>query len=66
MYTAILIMFGVTPLALGSYLALIPYLFLIPILYYRVKDEEIMLCEELEGYKEYMEKTKYRIIPGIW
>ncbi len=66
MYTAVLIMFGMTPLCLGSYWALIPYSLTIPLLVYRIRDEEKLLCEELEGYKEYMEKTKYRILPGIW
>jgi len=66
MYTSILLMFGIMPLALGSYWGLIflPFLFLLLIL--RVQDEEKMLCEELEGYKDYMQRTKYRIIPFIY
>ncbi len=28
--------------------------------------EDRMLLQELPGYKEYAEKTRYRLIPGIW
>lgn len=66
MYTSILLMFGIMPLALGSYWGLIPLPLFILSLALRIKDEEKMLCEELEGYKEYMQTTKYRIIPFIW
>ncbi len=66
MYTSILLMFGILPLALGSYWGLIPLPLFILSLALRIKDEEKMLCEELEGYKDYMQSTKYRIIPFIW
>jgi len=66
MYTSILLMFGILPLALGSYWGLIPLPLFILSLTLRIKDEEKMLCEELEGYKDYMQSTKYRIIPFIW
>jgi len=66
MYTSVLMMFGIMPLALGSYWGLIPLPFLILSIVLRVLDEEKMLCEELEGYKDYMQRTKYRIIPFIW
>jgi protein-S-isoprenylcysteine O-methyltransferase Ste14 len=32
----------------------------------RIKNEEKVLERELEGYKEYKEKVKYRILPFIW
>jgi len=32
----------------------------------RIKGEEKLLEEELEGYKEYKEKVKWRLIPFIW
>lgn len=66
MYTAILLMMGIIPLALGSYWGLIPLPLLILSIVLRIRDEEKMLCEELEGYKDYMQRTKYRIIPFIW
>ncbi|MHA1474501.1 MAG: methyltransferase family protein [Promethearchaeota archaeon] len=66
MYLAVIIMFGITPLALGSYWGLIPFGFIIVLLYFRITDEEQLLKEELEGYEDYMKQTKYRIIPKIW
>jgi protein-S-isoprenylcysteine O-methyltransferase Ste14 len=33
---------------------------------YRLIGKEKLLLEELEGYKEYQQMTKYRLIPGIW
>ena len=32
----------------------------------RIKNEEEVLEKELEGYKEYKNKVKYRMIPFIW
>ncbi|MHA1563455.1 MAG: isoprenylcysteine carboxylmethyltransferase family protein [Promethearchaeota archaeon] len=59
MYLAVIIMFGITPLALGSYWGLIPFGFIIVLLYFRITDEEQLLKEELEGYEDYMKQTKY-------
>jgi protein-S-isoprenylcysteine O-methyltransferase Ste14 len=28
--------------------------------------EDKLLVKELDGYKEYTEQTRYRLIPGIW
>ena len=66
MYSAVIIMFGITPLALGSYWGLIPLSAIFVLLYFRITDEEQLLKEELDGYKEYMKQTKYRIFPKIW
>ena len=52
--------------ALGSYLCVLPMLGLIMYLIHRTNLEEQMLNEELQGYKEYSEKVRYRWIPGIW
>ena len=66
MYSAIFVMFGFTPLALGSYWALLSAFAMMLVVVFRIRDEEEMLIKELDGYAEYMKKTKYRIIPGIW
>lgn len=56
-----------TPLALGSWWALIPFSFMtITALVMRIKDEEKFLKKNLPGYTEYCRKTRYRIIPFIW
>jgi protein-S-isoprenylcysteine O-methyltransferase Ste14 len=66
MYVAVMIMFGFTPLALGSYWAAIPALSLVLVLVARIKSEEKVLVDELAGYREYMKRVKFRLIPGIW
>lgn len=66
MYLGLLLMSLFTPLALGSYWALIPALLCIPSLILRIKSEEEVLSNELSGYKEYCLKTPYRLIPSIW
>ena len=66
MYTATIGMFLAMPILMGSwwaFLAMIPY---IPIIVCRIKDEEILLTEELDGYSEYKQKVKWRLIPYIW
>ena len=66
MYTATIGMFLAMPILMGSWwalLAMIPY---IPIIVCRIKDEEILLTEELDGYSEYKQKVKWRLIPYIW
>ncbi|HLP60747.1 MAG TPA: isoprenylcysteine carboxylmethyltransferase family protein [Candidatus Deferrimicrobium sp.] len=66
MYDAVLLLYGFAPLALGSYWALIGVIFILFILRFRVVNEEKVLMKELEGYKEYMKKVRYRLIPGLW
>jgi protein-S-isoprenylcysteine O-methyltransferase Ste14 len=66
MYLAISIMYAFSPLALGSYLAMIPYMFMLFVLIARIRNEEEVLIRELHGYKEYTMKVRYRIIPKIW
>jgi len=66
MYLAVLIIFVSTPLALGSYWALLPVLPMLVLLPIRIKGEEEFLLQELEGYAEYMQETKYRLIPRVW
>ena len=66
MYLGVTVMMFFTPLALGSYWALIPALLTPVALVFRIRDEEAVLLEELPGYREYMEKTRHRILPGIW
>jgi len=66
MYTGILFMYGFTPLALGSYWALTGTIFLVSIIIFRIFSEEKFLENNLDGYKDYLQKTRYRLIPGIW
>jgi protein-S-isoprenylcysteine O-methyltransferase Ste14 len=66
MYLGMILLMIATPLALGSYWAFVPSLALIPLLAVRAKNEEELLMNELAGYREYMQKTRYRLFPGIW
>ena len=66
MYSSIIIFYGATPVALGSWWALIPALLIIPVLIVRILDEEKELSQNLAGYKEYAQKVRRRLIPGVW
>ncbi len=66
MYTAAIVMFFSSPFILGSYYAMIPMLFYLAGIILRIKNEEKVLCNGLEGYTNYMKKVKYRIIPFVW
>jgi protein-S-isoprenylcysteine O-methyltransferase Ste14 len=66
MYLAVLVMLFFSPLALGSFWAMIPTLFTPLVLVLRIRDEEEMLVQELPGYREYTQQTSRRLIPGIW
>lgn len=66
MYLGSTLMYIASPLALGSYWAIIPATFIIPIFIARIINEEKVLTKELEGYSAYKQKTRYRLIPGIW
>jgi len=66
MYLAMILMMTASPLALGSYWAMLPSVLFIALLAARAKNEEELLQKELKGYTEYMQKTRYRLFPGVW
>ena len=66
MYSATLIMFLSIPLILGSIISFAIMLAYIPIIAVRMNNEEKVLEEGLEGYKEYKQKVRYKVIPFIW
>jgi len=66
MYLGVLLMYLFTPLALGSYWALMFFLPLLPLIVFRLLNEEEVLLRELIGYEEYCGKTRYRLFPFIW
>jgi len=55
-----------TPLALGSWWGLVPVVGLFPLLVWRLLDEERLLARSLPGYREYQQRVRYRLVPGIW
>ena len=66
MYTGMLLLYVMTPLALGSYWAMIPAAAIIPLIAARSVKEEELLTKDLPGYEAYLKKVKYRMLPGIW
>ena len=66
MYMATTVLFLAMPLVLASPLSFLIMLLYIPLIAKRIKNEEVVLEEGLEGYKEYKERVKYRILPFIW
>ena len=66
MYTGNVIMMVGIPLALGAYSGLV---FVVPgliVLASRIRDEEKLLQKDLDGYREYTETVRYRLVPGMW
>ena len=66
MYTATTLLFLAMPLVLASPISFAIMLLYIPLIVIRIKNEEKVLEEGLEGYKEYKTRVKYRVIPFIW
>jgi protein-S-isoprenylcysteine O-methyltransferase Ste14 len=66
MYAGILVMSWGMPLLLGSWWALIPGVLNILLFFIRTSLEDRTLQVELPGYKDYVEKVHFRLIPGVW
>ena len=66
MYATTLLLFLSMPIVLGSVYAFLIFLVYPFIIAKRIKYEEKFLEEELNGYREYKQKVKYRLIPFIW
>ena len=66
MYMATVFLFLAMPLVLGSVISFLIMLAYIPIITKRIRNEEQVLSEGLPGYREYMEKVKYRLVPFVW
>ena len=66
MYSGAALIILATPLVLGSLLGLIPAALLILVIVLRIYNEEKQLETELDGYIEYREKTRFRLIPYVW
>jgi protein-S-isoprenylcysteine O-methyltransferase Ste14 len=66
MYTGnIVLMLGI-PLALGSYWGLLFVMPVLVVLALRIRDEEKLLGQELDGYREYTQQVRYRLVPHMW
>jgi protein-S-isoprenylcysteine O-methyltransferase Ste14 len=66
MYMTTLLLFLSMPLVLGSILSFVITLLYIPIIAKRIRNEEQVLENGLEGYTEYKKRVKYKVIPFLW
>ncbi|MBP5477026.1 MAG: isoprenylcysteine carboxylmethyltransferase family protein [Paludibacteraceae bacterium] len=66
MYSATLLLFLSMPLVLNSVWSFALMLLYIPIIVKRIRNEEVVLEQDLAGYKEYKQRVRYRLIPYIW
>ncbi len=66
MYTSTLFLFLAMPLVLGSPISFVILLAYIPIIVKRIRNEEQVLEEGLDGYTAYKQRVRYRLIPYVW
>ena len=66
MYSATIVLFLSMPLVRGSLPSFFIMLVYIPLIVKRIRNEEALLLRELDGYKEYCARVKYRILPFMW
>ena len=66
MYMATTVMFLTMPLVLGSPISFLIMLGYIPVIVKRISNEEAVLEQGLEGYKDYKKKVRYKMIPFLW
>lgn len=66
MYVGVILFVLCFPLSLGSLYSFIPASLIIVLFIIRTSLEDKTLLEELPGYKEYAQKVRYRLLPGVW
>ena len=66
LYSGAIIMILGLPIALGSWISLIPAAIAVLSLLIRIKFEEDMLIKGMDGYEEYRTRVKYKILPKIY
>nr|WP_205397230.1 isoprenylcysteine carboxylmethyltransferase family protein [Streptococcus lutetiensis] len=66
MYAATLLLFSAMGFVLGSLVSFLILLAYLPLIVKRIRNEEVVLERDLQGYKSYQKKVRYRLIPYIW
>ncbi len=66
MYMTTFLLFLSMPLVLGSVISFVIMLLYIPIIAKRIRNEEQILENGLEGYREYKKRVRYKVIPFVW
>ncbi|MGH9659732.1 MAG: methyltransferase family protein [Bryobacteraceae bacterium] len=65
-YAASLPLYVASGLALGSWVSIVPVLAMIGFMLRRAALEDRVLLAELEGYREYAARVRFRLAPGLW
>lgn len=65
-YVGIILAVPAPSFILGSAYALIPAAIVVAAVIFRTAMEDRMLQRELTGYAEFAQKTRYRLMPGVW
>ena len=66
MYTGIILLVFCVPISLGSLYALIPAAVIAFLFVLRTSLEDKTLHRELSGYREYAQRVRFKLIPGLW
>jgi len=66
MYLGALLMYTGMPLVLGSVGALTLGAAIVALMIWRTSREDLTLRQELPGYEEFTQRTRYRLLPGVW
>jgi protein-S-isoprenylcysteine O-methyltransferase Ste14 len=65
-YAGAILTYLATPLFLDSGWAFLPTVLISVLMVVRTRLEDIFLNEELEGYRDYASRVRYRLLPGVW
>jgi protein-S-isoprenylcysteine O-methyltransferase Ste14 len=65
-YAGALLTYLATPLFLDSGWAFLPTVFITILMVIRTYLEDRFLQDELEGYRDYVKRVRYRLLPGVW
>jgi protein-S-isoprenylcysteine O-methyltransferase Ste14 len=66
-YIAGIVLVSASGLALNSWLATALLIAIsLPFLFYRTSTEDRVLKAELPGYRDYAERVRWRLVPGVW
>ncbi|MFO7664920.1 MAG: isoprenylcysteine carboxylmethyltransferase family protein [Chloroflexota bacterium] len=66
MYSTALLSQLFFPLAMGTLSVYVLVPFLMGIMIWRTANEDLTLREELPGYIDYAQNTRFRLMPGVW
>ena len=65
-YAGALLTYLATPFFLDSSWAFLPAVFIVILMIIRTYLEDKFLQNELEGYRDYTKRVRFRLLPGVW